>query len=503
VRSTRAARSWTAVSRRSYSTAIGSLDYEGIRGIGTGQLNFSGGITAIVGANGVGKSTILAAIYAAIAGEAPDDALAMRQKILPCSLGAHLSHDGAAFDRTVTYDAGGTPTASDARPIPLTILNPGWQAARIIELCSRISDLQTLLEAYPSRVFDSTELEHASYVANKDYEFIQVYEIDDFFTPAPEGSADEGDERELEPFPYFVVRSGGAEYGTVSMGLGEMAIHLAVWHFARVPLGGSILLLEEPETFIAPTSQSRMMDALAEASAERGVWSIVTTHSPAVLSRIPRADIRLVSRLGADLVIRPGPTDSELGMTLGAIPRKVGAILVEDRFAREFTSAWLRTVAPEIIADYEVHDVGGFSSIEGALETTPALGSWFSLVGLYDGDQRLLQQPRRWPHSFLIGDEAPELLFIDEAQTLAPAVATQLNRNVDEFRTFLAGLAGADPHDWFEELYRLLGVSYENLMLAFFSAWYADATNQETSNAALSDLRIALEAARTRPLPGE
>ena len=97
---------------------------------------------------------------------------------------------------------------------------------------------------------------------------------------------------------YFEVTTEGVTYGSEMMGLGELALHLMLWHLERVE-PQSIMLIEEPETHISPRSQQALLNVLARASARKKLWVIVTTHSAGIVARIPREHIRLVYRDGA------------------------------------------------------------------------------------------------------------------------------------------------------------------------------------------------------------
>jgi recombinational DNA repair ATPase RecF len=62
VRTARLEDHWRHVLSRTYPTRIDNFSFQRLRGLADGTLDFSPGITAIVGGNGVGKSTLAGAI---------------------------------------------------------------------------------------------------------------------------------------------------------------------------------------------------------------------------------------------------------------------------------------------------------------------------------------------------------------------------------------------------------------------------------------------------------
>ena len=60
----------------------------------------------------------------------------------------------------------------------------------------------------------------------------------------------------------------------------------------------TLLIIEEPETFISITSQTHFANYLGEQMAKKGVKVILTTHSPYILENIRNNNVRIVSRVG-------------------------------------------------------------------------------------------------------------------------------------------------------------------------------------------------------------
>jgi hypothetical protein len=133
--------------------------------------------------------------------------------------------------------------------LPLHMLIPTAESARLMHTLGSLSNLDELLEAYSPAQLAESEVDKLSYLVGREYETVEIFEI--------------GDETEGFAFPYMVVTAAGTKYGSEDMGLGELALHLTNWHLSRVP-ENSILLLEEPETHISPRSQHTLLNILAE-----------------------------------------------------------------------------------------------------------------------------------------------------------------------------------------------------------------------------------------------
>jgi predicted ATPase len=442
---------WRAIYKRSYNVAVRRVAFRNVVGWDEGEVRFAGGISAVCGGNGVGKSTILEAIL----------------KSLDVSQGRSIGSSSARFDCAVldveasregglvrrTTQSGDADQAASAL-VDVTFLDPALESMRIAKLLNSVANFDELLEAISPRDMDESELVDLSYLVGKRYSRCLVYEVEEF------------DDEDV--FPYFRVVDSGGEYGSEGMGLGEMAIHITNWYLGRVP-PNSVLLIEEPETHLAPRSQDALMNAVARASVTRGLWVILTTHAPSIVRRIPPKHIRLVLRSGAETIVLDSPSRVQLNTVLGVKTRFEGVILVEDKAAREFVRALLDRAAPDIGRTFQVLDVGSNAMVVAALNSFPRKATWISIIGLLDGDQRGTEIETTWPCGFLPGSSGPEALIREAAS--ANRLGEFLFRDASELLVALSGLEGSDDHDWLEELPRMLGVSYEAAISALVGCW--------------------------------
>lgn len=289
------------------------------------------------------------------------------------------------------------------------------------------------------------------------------------------------------------------------MGLGEISIAYILWHLERAK-ENSIALIEEPETFLAPRSQAALVDVLASYCASKGLWIVLTTHSPAILQRVPSQHIRYIARpTETGKVIVPSHPSQYLE-PLGVLPERLGVLLVEDRAAREFARAWLGATEMDLLQCVSIHDVGGDGEVIKSL-AFPKLNGLGCIVGVLDGDRRAMTAKENgaiaakvnWPFMFLPGDKTPEVLLRECSEGQEAALATRLNRPIATVEIVLASLQGIDHHDWLEEAHKRLGVSYESLVVSLYSLWAEAPVNAAAASEAGGQLRMFLTADRSPP----
>ncbi|MFF2157252.1 ATP-dependent endonuclease [Paenibacillus chitinolyticus] len=468
---------WRRVYKRNYDIAIKVLEYNNVLGLGTGTIEFHGGITAICGANGVGKTTLLNALLSVLS---PENILISNAPMLRLdgsSLKGSLISKGVITQRTVNFSKDGLEsTPQDFGDFEVIWIDSSFQSPRLVSLFTDMKNLTELLEAIEQRVSTPNELKELSYIIGKEYDNCETFEIEDI------GG--------LDVLPYFKVQSSGKTYGIETMGLGEVAIHYIIWQLYRASKN-SIILLEEPEAYLAPKSQEALINIIAKLSQEKGISVILTTHSPEVLKRIPIEHVRLLARVGPSVRIITPDYKSEYLTTLGINTNKSGVILVEDRFAREFTKSWVGKHDPHFLQEYEIISVGSDNKIVSLLKDIPYM-NWFRVLGLLDGDRHELKEVYNWPYTFLPGLCPPEKLLKDVALVNIEELALVLKREVNAVHRILSTLEGANHHDWFEEFHKGIGMTYEQLMASLVDLWYAYEDNNIVSEELFNNLNIKL-----------
>ncbi|XKK20021.1 AAA family ATPase [Bacillus sp. CB102A.1] len=464
---------WRAVYKQSYSTTLNKLEFKYIIGLENNSLEFNGGITAICGANGVGKTTILAALYGLLNPDEVQNSKFHLGRLQGSQISGDINHRGQNIERKLQVDGELLNVQEDAIEFPCVWIDSSIHSPQQQEFYTNMSEIQRTLDTIEPLESEREELKLLSSIVGKTYLSTLSYDMEELGYQVP----------------YFKVSlSDDISYGSEAMGLGELSVHYIMWQLKRLERN-SILLLEEPETYLSVKAQIQLLNVLAKYSEEKRMWIILTTHSPSILSRIPPKHVRFVSKTREKVKITTPTSQMQYLPSLGIQPKTVGILLVEDRAAREFVRVWINRFAPHLIHEYLVVDVpGGVSKIETLIETFPEL-TRFKILALLDGDQRNIfnsfpgkrakKKLFNWPYMFLPGEGPPEEMFKQIAYDFIPQLAESLKKSEEEVHIAFSIVEGDDHHDWFENLHRQLGIGYEQLMKELFNLWIDDSQRLE------------------------
>jgi predicted ATPase len=443
----------------------------------TVALQFSSPITVICGPNGAGKTRLLKGLAQTLGcgtGHPGVPLAADSQATLRYRFG------GAENNLTYSAAAGHRMTEGHGRPY---LLEPPHYAMAVLSHLRQTDNISELLEAYAPTVLSAGDVERLSFLINRRYQEVKVYEIDDPGGPAvDEGENDAGDGPRdgvnsggpPVPLPYFQVTSFGRVYGSESMGLGELSMFCLWWNLSRVEQG-SILLIDEPEAFASPHSQYAFVDELVVRCVERELTVIVSTQSHAIIDSLDAGQMRVLIPGQDGVSVLPSPAKSVLLNTLGVLVPKSGLLLAEDRLAARVIAAAVGTFAADLLQVIEVEDVDGTGPLEAALRM-PRLGNrWFHLVGVFDGDQRTVDRNGlQWPREFLPGNHSPEAEMRAIVSGQEVEAADALGRTVEQLRLASAGTAGLEHHDWLPAFAAALGLAEEQVVTGLLRLWMAN-----------------------------
>lgn len=446
---------------RNYAVRYERLDYRGLRSLHDDSIAFAKGITAIVGGNGVGKSTLAHAAVDVLAGLNGVRSLSDRSvRLTGGDLRAQVAGESGTQHISLEVSTAGMRKAGQALDAEFTWLDPANMAMLCQRQILRDTAFDDLLESIGSRALTADELDSASYVIGKDYTRCEVWEIPDYAS--------------FDVLPYFRVASSGATYGSEDMGSGELALLITLWTLNCVPKN-SIVVLEEPETHVSARSQDALMDLVAWACDRRGLWLVITTHSPIVLRKLPLEHVRLLVVEGGKTRLICEPRLHQLASILGGGVAYRNLLLVEDECAKFLVLAILERVDPDLRHQFSVVVAdGGETRITAVLRELPRVDQW-SVVGCYDGDMRGLVDAEdfEWPHVHLPGNRSPEELLREAVRgDTGPAkLATALHTSVENVSVALNASAGRDHHDWLDELSRALTIDKASVVRALTNVW--------------------------------
>lgn len=450
MRSAKAQDYWRTVYQRSYAGNFLEFDLNGLNNIG--KISVPNGIFAICGLNGAGKSTIISAVkdvlgiplsdydFHRLGGKTVSAVFANKEGQIQCenTEGKRLIDQGWELDKIHFLDCARNSTIQD-----FLISQP---------------DLEELLNQFEEYEFTSDEVQELNNIVGKHYDFCGFRILEEIDAHGN--------------MPYYRVSVGDVDYDSRGMGTGE---HFLLYLFGSIKNleKGSILIVEEPETYISISSQERLLNYLAKQIAEKGITVILTTHSPYILKQIKNENIRMVSRLN-NMVNVSTPSESfSAEDILGMRSINKGTFFVEDRVASDFLSVCLEDCAPILLREYTIDIVDGESKISDRLKFPRSDKIKYNFVGIYDGDMRdrLDSTGLCWGYCFLPGEEPIEVAFqrFAEQQVGIEWLSGFLGIDRSALFTCISSLTGTDYHDWFEELRKLLSVDGKTLVRAFYT----------------------------------
>lgn len=478
---------WRHLLERVYPTRLESLEFRSLSFFSPDKLSFSPGITALVGGNGVGKSTLIAAIVELLSNGAADVGIERVDRLAGSETKAEAFVQGKSCNLEMT-DGSRAQKAAGAASFrgEFRWLDPSALARRCVEQIRNDPNFQDLLEPVEPIILDHEELRSISYLVGRDYSSCEIYEI--------------GDYGELERFPYILVTSLGAKYGSEGMGRGELALLLCYWTLRDLSRC-SILLLEEPETNVSPMSQDRLMNLAARFCEEKRIWAITATHSPAIIRRIPSSHVRLLVRGTGSGMLIPNPTNTQVAQILSGGVAYKGIFLVEDSGAKSFLSCLLETLAPDLFPQFEILSAESADGIGSALKGLPISGDWLTLIGIFDGgiEDEVKATDFRWPYLFIPGGVPPEELLrqmVINLEEVPAELAAEFNKPLADVSLALDSSAGADLHEWAKRLAAGIGTDRGQLCRSLVSLWIQH--NDQTAKEFIVVLREAIEKSHRR-----
>lgn len=329
---------------------------------------------------------------------------------------------------------------------------------QIQEFNIRQANFEELLEQNEEYELLPEQISDICYLTGKRYQSCKIWEFEDI----------EG----IGIVPFFNVTIDEIEYDSRSMGRGEHFLFYLFWYINKCN-SGTIVIIEEPETYISICSQIHFANYLGKQIAEKGIQAIVTTHSPYLLEHVKNSNIRIVSRMGNMAMITKPDDDMMAEDILGITQSYTGTLFVEDRVAYDFLSIILEDKAPYILKKYTI-DVaeGGEKAITYRLEFPSSDKIKYNFIGIYDGDmrERLDTSKLNWKWLFLPGNKALEELYREylHVPENLEKFCEIVGKEKQQIITMLATIDGNDYHDWFEELRKFLGIDGKMLVRNFY-----------------------------------
>ncbi|MBB4376484.1 ATP-dependent endonuclease [Bradyrhizobium sp. SBR1B] len=461
---------------------VDRISFKGVPSLGEGDIPLTSVLTVLCGPNGVGKTSLLRAIWATL-----DPAAAARKVITARKLSAGTAsvglHVGSEILTCEVTFVEGEIKGGKEHGIEIVHLDSSTEVLQQQEVFCSYDSAEDVINGEGGRTLDEKELATLNYLTKRDYRTVQVYEL----------------ELAEAVLPFFEVTFGADRYDSRTMGAGELAAFYLWWSLARAA-EGSIVLIEEPECYLSPSSQDAFRDYVASMAFLRKLCVVMTSHSAQIIAPLGKESTRFFRRdaQGIKLVAdRPPPILLE---TLGIKPPVDTIVFVEDAAGSTFCRLWLERLDPNLSRRIEIMARNGEGEIINAVRQLRGPFKFIRFVGLFDGDMRGKIPDDVQPMSVhLPGDKAIEIVFREMVATDPIKVAEATGWT--DLETILFGLQGSDHHDWYHKLGQHVGLTKPQLFAALFTIWMKDEANSTAAGACYRDLLNLMDGTADVPQP--
>ncbi|MDF7662386.1 AAA family ATPase [Erwiniaceae bacterium L1_54_6] len=441
------------------------VELDGIRGWTGQRVDFKFPMAAIVGENGVGKSTILQAVAALY--ESTLDTKYYASTFFPDTPWESVT--GCTINGSVREGQNST-IVSVKKPTTRWRGNDTRKKRPVIYL-----DLRRLQPIYSrlgfARLAKPAVLEHLSTPFDPDTlkRFSSI--IGKNYTSGKSSTTNIDINRAVP-----VVEHNGLQYSGFHQGAGESTI--AELMTIDIP-EYSIVLIDEIETSLHPRAQRRLIRDLANVARVKRFQVIMTTHSPYVLEELPTEARIYVFNDGASKAVVPG-VSPEFSLTkMDEENHPEVDIYVEDESAKIWLSEIIATRKLSYLARCKISTFGA-ASVGKALGTMVATDRFERpTIIVLDGDQ-----DESAGCFILPGEEAPERLIFNDLEAKGlPDVATKISRShADLVDAVQQAILLPDHHDWVKYVADKITIGGNDLWRAFCTSWMIHCADQNTAN---------------------
>jgi ABC-type multidrug transport system ATPase subunit len=460
------------VTKGNYGRYLKRVVLKRVRGFSDREVTFDFPVTALVGPNGGGKTTILGA------------AALVYKDVQP----------GRFFAKSGKYDASMKDWVIEYEIIDRD-LNPRIAISRTASFrelkWNRKAVSRTVLVFGVSRTVPATERRELVKAARNKFEGSSEVALSD----AVIGEVGKILGKDIEGYNRVFVdsqgrvslfagqNSGGDEYSEFHFGAGEASVIRIVSEIEDAP-EQAIILIEEIENGLHPVATRRMVEYLITVAMRKGCQVIFTTHSNDALDPLPTKAIWAAY----NGEVLQGKLDVRALRTItGQIEAKL-AIFVEDEFSERLVTTALRYFGNVELDAIKVHAMGGATPAKRVNEQhnrDPT--AQFPSVALVDGDKDAIADPSGKVF-VLPGGRAPEdhifqrVLDVLETQAARLTISMQLPIEMQERVKQVVSARGRtnrDRHMIFEQIGEDLDFTAGAIVSQAFLAIWAQTNRPE------------------------
>lgn len=430
----------------------------GLRGWSGQEFKLNFPIMAVVGENGVGKSTVLQCAASIYQPQDPDRAGWFASDFFPDTAwekvtGAtilYTAHQGESVINQSLRKPGERWRGNPERPkrhveyIDLSRIQPVPARTGF----SKFAKPQISEASFEA--FEPIRLERLSQVMGRQYDFAKM-------------SLTDVDNTRSVP----VLVQQGATYSGFHQGAGETTVTELLK--ADLPEYG-LVLIDEIETSLHPRAQRRLIRDLAEMCRLRGLQVILTTHSPYVLDELPLDARAYIVQSGTSKSIVYGVSPEFAMSKMDDIPQYECDAYVEDAHSQRMLIEILARFAPDVVGRCRFIPYGA-ASVGFALGTMVDKNRFPRPSCVFvDGDQAAARGCVQLP-----GDDAPERVVFEQLRAKNwLAVGSRTGRSHSEISDACnQSMTLSDHHDWLRTAATKLVLGGDTLWQAMCAEWAA------------------------------
>lgn len=395
------------------------------------------GIFAIVGANGAGKTSFFNFLTNTQYGRV-----------------AFKTHQIELADGSVLNIPGDVTNA--------TVIDPYSQLKRSNELLNNVRSTfdQEELSSVPA-----TELGLINYVLGSKYQEIKIEEV--------EVGGD-------EVCPRFVLINNQGTFDNDTLSLGEQLVVYLYWLLVKKHKTPGIYFIEEPESGLSPSGQSRITDLMAYISSKKAKQLFISTHSPFIVAALGKERVIVMKKsVNSEWVLATQHNYlDELGIDIG----KKGIFFLEDNKAKVFFEKILDLYGSTLRKSFDMIFLGGESNVFEVVNRIGSLARTIKIYGVMDADQKTIDKYNNSPGDFyfLPGTLPPEKEIFSAIEQNIPGYARAIGVRVQALTDAIRKCQGYETHDFFEELSKsLFGEVKSSVYEVAFGIWYASYNDKE------------------------
>jgi hypothetical protein len=449
------------VRKEDYGRYLRRINIDSLRSITAQSISFDFPVTAIIGPNGGGKSSVLSAAAAvydcmdpaklfprAAVGDKSMAAWSMKYTLIDKSID-RLS----TIRRSVALDGNSWQRDGQAER---QVLFLGAQRAVPVADLAGYEDLTkpTFSFAVDPKPLTPDVTRKIERILNDSFSSLSLAWID-------------------SKRDFYMRNDGAAAFTEFHFGAGEASIARVVSAIEALDRN-ALVLIEEIENGLHPLAVHRLIEYITSVAIERSIQVIFTTHSERAIDSLPNRAIW--SCLGG--VLRQGRLDiNSLKALAGRVPCRL-AVFVEDEFAKRWVEKILSSYGQGRHHEIGVFACGGYANAVSIHENHGANPSiQFKSICLLDGDAPVAADLKRAIYKLPGGD--PEDTVFRDVLTTLPGTEMQLklachlmSEATLEPIVQEVGRTNRDKHLLFAQLAESLGTSDANVLAdGFIFVW--------------------------------